>query len=116
MDPQIAPSRLPSSLPYSTRFNQASIVSCNLGPRGWRGNEATVRALVRSRPALILLHDVRLQGAFLVSKKFWQQLARVAPGYKAFYTARPLPADDSGRVPYPRACVTLYTSALINVK
>ena len=112
VDPQVAPLRLPPALPYSTRFNQASIVSCNLGPRGWRGNEATIRALVRSRPALILLQDVRLQGAFLGSKKFRQQLARVAPGYKAFYTARSLPADDSGRAPYPRACVTLYHECL----
>ena len=73
---------------------------------------ATVRALVRSRPALILLQDVRLQGEFLGSNFFRQQLARVAPGYKAFYTARSIPADDSGRAPYPRACVTLYHESL----
>ena len=111
-DSQAASVPPPPTLPYSSRFNNAAIVSCNLGPAGWWGNETTIRALVRSRPALILLQDVRLREKHLGSNKFRNQLARVAPGYKAFFTARSLPAEDAGRAPYPMACITLYHESL----
>jgi len=100
----------PHGLPYSTRQHRGAVTSCNVGPRGWFGSQDIIRSLVKIRPSVLLLQDVRLTERYLKSKKFKKAVARVAPEYRAVYTAVMEQTEEkakAGRAPYPLACVTL---------
>jgi exonuclease III len=100
----------PHGLPYSTRQHRGAVVSCNIGPRGWFGSQDIIRALVKSRPSVLLLQDVRLKGRYLKSPQFKKAVARVAPEYRAVHTSVMEQTEEdakAGRAPYPLACVTL---------
>ncbi len=102
--------KVPHDLPYSTRQHRGAVVSCNVGPRGWFGSQDIIRSLVESRPSVVLLQDVRLKEKYLKSRGFKKAVARVAPQYRAVYTAGTEQTEEeakSGRAPYPFACVTL---------
>ena len=102
--------KAPHDLPYSTRQHRGAVVNCNVGPRGWFGSQDIIRSLVKSRPGVVLLQDVRLKEQYLKSPQFKKAVARVAPQYRAVYTAVAEQTEEeakAGRAPYPFACVTL---------
>ena len=57
------------------------------GPRGWFDSQDIIQSLVKSRPRVLLLQDMRQPERWLKSPKFKKAVARVAPEYRAVFTA-----------------------------
>ena len=108
------PARLPSpartaDLPIDTR---ASVITCNIGPRGWfAASQGGIQALVAHRPLLIFIQDARITRTRAASKSFKKQLKWTAPGYKAFISVGHDTKED-GKREYALANVTLVHGAI----